>query len=73
MTFDRENRAEVEANRRRAEGIEEARDGTDDDGVIGTVDRAFESVIDPIVSPDPPDPDEAQRQRIANDEAARNE
>ena len=73
MTFDRENRAEEEANRRRAERIEDAQDGTDDDGVIGTVDRAFESVIDPVVSRDPLDPDEAQRERIANDEASRNE
>jgi hypothetical protein len=73
MTFDRENRAEEEANRRRADRIDEARDGTDDDGLIGTADRAFESVIDPIVSPDPRDPDEAQRERIANDEASRNE
>ncbi len=73
MTFDRENRAEEEANRQRVEGIEDAREGSDDDGIIGTVDRAFESVIDPIVTPEPLDSDEAQRERIANDEASRDE
>ncbi len=70
MAIDRENRAEEEANRRRADQIEDARDGTEDDGIIGTVDRVFESVVDPVVAPDADDED-AERQRRLNDEATR--
>lgn len=65
---DREHRSEEELNRMRKAQHEAKED--DDGGVIDTVEDAFESVVNPLVTEDVDEEDIARR-RIANDQAAR--
>ena len=69
MASDRNHLSEEELNRqRKAQHEAEQRE---DDGIIDTVDRAFESAVNPIVTSNEPDEDELQEQRKLNDEATR--
>ena len=68
MVIDPKNRREEELNRQRKEQIEEAQD---DDGIVGTVDRVFDSIVNPDVMTDAPDEEDVQRRRVLNDEESR--
>ena len=67
MVMDQENRREDELNQER----KEARDPDDEGGIVDTVDRVFDSVINPKATTDQLDEDEERQRRLLNDEAAR--
>ena len=69
MATDRNHLSEEEQNQQRKVLMES--EPHEDDGIIETVDRAFDSGIGPIVDPDIPDDDDTQRQREANDRETR--
>jgi hypothetical protein len=69
MATDRNHLSEEELNRQRKAQHEAERH--EDDGIVETVDRAFQSAVSPIATSDEPDEDELQEQRELNDEATR--
>ena len=65
MATDRNHLSEEELNRQRKA------EQQDDDGIIDTVGRAFESAINPIVTATEPDEENLEERRDLNDEATR--
>jgi hypothetical protein len=65
-------RREEELNRRRAERIEDARDGDDDDGgIIDTVEDAFGTLMNPLTRRDDLEPEDERRRDVINDQESR--
>ena len=65
-------RREEELNRRRADKIERARTGDDDDGgVIDAVEDTFETLVSPLTRRDDLDPEDERRRDIINDRDSR--
>lgn len=69
MATDRNHLSEEELNRQRK--AQHEAEQQEDDGIVETVDRAFQSAVNPIVTANEPDEDELEEQRELNDEATR--
>ena len=62
---------ELEANKKRARENQREEDNRPPDDPASPIDDAYQAFVEPPLLNDEPDPDDVERRRIENDEAAR--